>query len=492
LKTLAEFKQQIQEKWNIFNEMIQNPIYTEKERDAWYQENILPLLCEKFRTVDHAKLKKKYQAIVLSVGESYQPLVLSICAVQPEKIYFLHTEKTENNIDTIVDVLKLRPRQYQKELVDPVDPTAIYQSIKRILAQFDPSSIAIDFTGGTKSMSAGMAMAAGLIGADLIYISSKWISSIRKPEAGTEELTLVPNPYEVFGDVEMKQAEELWAQGEYNAAAEIFGSLSKRLPEHAYFQVLMKLARAYDAWSVLKLGEARDHFGFVLTEGRSILWRMRANCLKDREFSLIEQQYEIARMLADHVGGQTIEPSVLQDYESMKHLILLLYSIGINYERRKKWGLAALHMYRTIEMVFQHRIALHGILTDSPDYSQISKTDEELIDKVNQILKKHNAAEQCWNALPSQLALSNTHVLLCALDDPIANTINVSHIRGGLYTRNYHYLTHGYLAIHEKNYSSINKIANLLVKKLLEVNGEDLDSLLPVYEGVKPDFSAIS
>ena len=88
--------------------------------------------------------------LILSVGTSYEPLVLNISLLKPKKILFLYTEETENILNKIVDYLKLKVTDYDKSLVDSTDSLSVYQRIKQVYITWDkPEKVYIDFTGGT-------------------------------------------------------------------------------------------------------------------------------------------------------------------------------------------------------------------------------------------------------------------------------------------------------------------------------------------------------
>ena len=75
--------------------------------------------------------------LILSVGTSYEPLVLNISLLKPKKILFLYTEETENILNKIVDYLKLKVTDYDKSLVDSTDSLSVYQRIKQVYITWD-------------------------------------------------------------------------------------------------------------------------------------------------------------------------------------------------------------------------------------------------------------------------------------------------------------------------------------------------------------------
>ena len=90
--------------------------------------------------------------------------------------------------------------------MNEVDPLDIYKEIKQIYIKWNkPEKIYIDFTGGTKAMSASVALAGAMIDVQLIYIGSDdYLVDFRKPNPGSENLIYVENPIAVFGDMEIE------------------------------------------------------------------------------------------------------------------------------------------------------------------------------------------------------------------------------------------------------------------------------------------------
>lgn len=75
---------------------------------------------------------EKIEYMIISVGTSYEPIVLSLSLLNPEKVLFLYTEKSEIILSKIITYTELSPNKYEKSLVNEVDPLDVYKEIKRI------------------------------------------------------------------------------------------------------------------------------------------------------------------------------------------------------------------------------------------------------------------------------------------------------------------------------------------------------------------------
>jgi CRISPR-associated protein (TIGR02710 family) len=130
------------------------------------------------------------QILICTVGGSHQPIVSAINELRPDFVVFICTDKdpatgragSVSQIDGKGSCIKARPQddkpslpnipsqtgltaeqfQIAKTLSDDLDQIYLdcNQAIEAALLRFPQAKIAADFTGGTKSMSAGLIMAA--------------------------------------------------------------------------------------------------------------------------------------------------------------------------------------------------------------------------------------------------------------------------------------------------------------------------------------------
>lgn len=135
-----------------------------READLYYDTNLMKLIEEDFIERNRNTVTEKVRHLVVSVGTSYEPIVLNIALLKPEKILFLYTDVSEKTLDKVVDYIGLRPSMYEKSRVNEIDPIDIYGEVKDAYLKWDrPERMYIDFTGGTKSMSAAAALAGAMI-----------------------------------------------------------------------------------------------------------------------------------------------------------------------------------------------------------------------------------------------------------------------------------------------------------------------------------------
>lgn len=139
-------------------ELERKTLQQRKEAEAFYEKYLIKLIEEDFIERNHKMVYEDVEYFVVSVGTSFEPIVLNLKLFNPKKVLFLCTEKTEETLGRIVSYCNLEPKMYEKRRVRETDPLDIYKEIKRYYLLWKrPKKMYIDFTGGTKAMSVAMA-----------------------------------------------------------------------------------------------------------------------------------------------------------------------------------------------------------------------------------------------------------------------------------------------------------------------------------------------
>ena len=141
--------------------------------------------------------KKKYDGLILTLGFSPNPLILSIKAISPGHIAFLYTAETEKFIKQIQDQTGYDAHRTDLLKIEGTDVKGIYDKTwefgRDTWGEF--TNIAIDVTGGKTSMAAGAALAAAVIPADVCYVDTdNYLKEFRMPEPGSEYMRILESP----------------------------------------------------------------------------------------------------------------------------------------------------------------------------------------------------------------------------------------------------------------------------------------------------------
>ena len=261
---------------------------------------------------EHLPINAPYDVGIFLVGFSSLPIVLSIVEIQPRKeIYFIHSNDTREKCDEItnrfMEMLEDPPSDFsslieldaandlitrvrsadRREIRTPSDPISTFQEIKDILDSVrgrlgNDARIALDLTGGKKTMIGGGFTAGSIYPVlpqcDMFYVDSLMYNQDRgAPKPGTEFLTELENPYDIYNVQSVGQAEELFYEHNYAAAVSLWDEVEEKLGDHANryglqdeqirVQRYLAMARCYRLWDAFDYSEAQNH-----KEANGTLW----------------------------------------------------------------------------------------------------------------------------------------------------------------------------------------------------------------------------
>ena len=263
--------------------------------------------------------------------------------------------------------------QFQKCKVHETDPIDIYREIKQAYLEWNrPRKLYIDFTGGTKSMSAAAAMAGAVIDVQMVYIGTNdYLVDFRKPYPGSETLYFIDNPLEIFGDLEIEKAMVLFDEANFAGAREKLELLKERIPDPNLRQQLnfvFLLALMYEYWDALEFTKAYE----VAVQLNKELWR--------------DRKLHKTFILMDYINELKIQENLLASLKNIPYLIRekkhfevlcnetymipLMFTMFTNAmlrENQEKYDMATLLLYRLLEMIEQRRLSAYGFYVSKMD-----------------------------------------------------------------------------------------------------------------------------
>lgn len=435
----------------------------QKAAEEFYEQKLLSLIEKEYRRRNRKKLIEKVDYLVMSVGTSYEPLVLNIGLLLPGKILFLYTERSEATLSKIVKHCGLEPEQYEKELVNESNPLTIYRKIKKSYLEWNkPQRIYIDFTGGTKAMAAAAAMAGALIDVQLIYVGSEdYLAEFRKPNPGSEILLFIDNPIAVFGDLEIGKAMTLFEQCNYAGAGEKLGKLKETVPEPEIRQQLefaWELAHVYEKWDALDFTPAYEWMQRLTLEMKRDTRTHPHFLMMDLLPRFVEQQNLLNQLSKIPAClKERKQMKMLQDRGLMTALMFTMYENSKIREKQNKLDTSTLLLYRLLEMIEQRRLAEYNLYVSHMDYTALnwSKVRKDGPADFSSLKERTNAIREqlfgskCNHYMQEQISLLDGYILLQALGDEISLQKNGKHIdflrrmRSMVYLRNNSIFAHG-------------------------------------------------
>ena len=409
-----------------------------KKAESFYETKLMTPITEDFIERNKGKVWEEADYLILSVGTSYEPLILSISLLKPKHILFLHTKLSNLYLDKVISYCGLAPSEYVKREVSETDPISTYKEIKDMyICWGKPEKIFIDITGGTKTMSAAAALVGAMIKVQLLYIGTNhYLADFRAPDPGSETLFCISNPLEVFGDLEIEKAFALFEKNNYAGTRERLEELKGNIPSPNLRQQLnfiFCLASAYEKWDALDFCGAYGS-----------MQELNSEIERDRQFSTnfvlmnqeekLREQERILQPLNEIPGmlKEKRQKEILSDNHYMIPLMFTMYQDAKVRESQEKLDMATLLLYRLLEMIEQKRLSEYGFYVSQMDYYNFHMprrnqdwNDLSSADRLSRLKTRYSATKlrlfgKCNNNyMPDQIALLEGFIILFCLDDEI-------------------------------------------------------------------------
>lgn len=440
-----------------------------KAADKFYDDNLMKLIEQDFIRRNRGRVLENVDDLVISVGTSYEPIVLSISIFHPKQILFLYTERSEQTLNKIIHYCALEADLYEKRRVNEIDPIDIYREIKDAYLRWGrPLRMYIDFTGGTKTMSAAAALAGAMIDVQMVYVGSDdYLVDFRKPNPGSEQLVYIDNPLSVFGDLEIEKAFELFSRNNFSGTIEKLEQIKDRIPDPDIRQELnfvWLLAHAYESWDALDFVPAWDYMNQLYKEIRrdqrihpDFLLMDKAQQMSD-QLEVLEKLHEIPAQIREKK-----QINVLKNDEQIQALMFTMLQNALTREEQQKYDMATLLLYRLLEMIEQSSLARYGLYVSRMEYRNTVFDEERcpevkdlgpnerltwLKDEVNRLRSALFRTSNNQN-LPNPVSLLDGYMILTALRDPVTEGIGgkpvsfLQKIRSKVFLRNNSIFAHG-------------------------------------------------
>lgn len=472
--------------------------------EAYYEEELMGLITKEFIKNNKEKVYEKVDVMIMSVGTSYEPLVLNISLFQPKKILFLYTEKTEKTIDKVVEFCGLSSSDFQKAQVNEVDPLDIYKEIKKAYLKWATDApVYIDITGGTKAMSAATAMAGAVIDIQLVYMGcTKYLTDFRKPDPGSETLFYISNPYEVFGDLEIEKALQLFQQHNYVGAKEKLEILLDKIPDPVVRQQLeltYLMARVYEHWDALEFADAYKNIQ-KLTANLQRDMKANSKLIMADFYHPLKEQENVLKHLS-MMKELLVKKDQMGIVSNLEYMVPLMFTMQTNAhirEQQEKYDSATLLYYRLLEMIEQRRLSRYGLNVSSAnflaiiyDYNQTPMYKDKEKDEQLQLYKeqmrdlKIQIFGKCNSTyLPEQISLLDGFLHLSVLGDDIMKANGrravdqCKRLRSVVYLRNNSIFAHGYAPVSYQDYLKFKNFVESLFEDMCVLENVDYNEWL--------------
>lgn len=395
--------------------------------------------------------KHRNWLMISTVGSSPEPIVASILHVRPEKIVFIPSAETSDQVQgTILPQLErenllLGPSQYTvRPVTDGQDFKSCVKTMRELkldaedwISRGTDYAITVDITGGTKCMSAALALVAHEWVDEFVYVGGieRTKGGIGIVVSGKEQILHALNPWDSLGYQAAGEAILFFDQGNFPAAISSLDVTLRKIDNPSAkreLSALKLLAEAYERWDCFDHAKSVDKFTNVQKNFNDLVHLI----LKDR--NSFEQILSEQLGIIQHLAKAKAEPSME-----------LIFDLFANASRRGQQGRfddAVARLYRAIELMAQFRL-LQTFKIDTTNVAT-EKLPENIRDKW--------VSRKTGDKL--QLALQADYELLADLGDDLAKSfreLGLGAEKSPLSLRNSSILAHGFTSVGEQGFKTL-------------------------------------
>ena len=108
----------LKEKTELWMTLERKTLEQIKMAEQFYEEEMMEYIVKEYIRNNKGKLKEKAKYLIVSVGTSFEPIVLNISLLRPERILFLYTSQSEEILDKVMEFCGLKMSQIEKSKVN--------------------------------------------------------------------------------------------------------------------------------------------------------------------------------------------------------------------------------------------------------------------------------------------------------------------------------------------------------------------------------------
>lgn len=211
------------------------------------------------------------RAALLSVGGSPAPVLHVLRQHRPAHVWYFCSPDSRATADDIQAQLDWQPapRFIEAARFEELGPCyrILRAKLPEILAEtrVNPAEVLVDYTGGTKTLSAALVLAATEWFGQFSYVGGvqREKGGLGVTMAGHEKVHYQGNPWSDLAIREVERAHDLWAGCQFEAADGFLREVAPRVPHRLRFEAVADLADAMAARHRLDFKEAVKKLGGV-------------------------------------------------------------------------------------------------------------------------------------------------------------------------------------------------------------------------------------
>lgn len=420
--------------------------------------------------------------IVYTVGGTPEPIIKSIITYKPEICYFLCSKETEAIVTKILTQIRTKDQtltltHHIKRVKNHEDIIECYRTAHQTLIEarknYPSHRISIDYTGGTKSMSAGLVLATAKFGNFVAgkgayaiepfkYIGGEVRDQYGRVVTGHERPLDRNNPFQEFVIEDVEEAVTFFNNYHFEAAESVFKKCYEKVSDPR-IKLAGEVARAFGCWDTFRYTKALEIFSRIMASIEDI---SKFEILPEGFLTTLSNMEKLLLKLSHRLG-----PRINPNYDPN----LLALDMVCNAERRiemERYDDAAIRGYRAVEIIVAATLQKeYGINMSRPDWVKFERSHAG---------KKDMLLQKFGNILPEQLLLWHVSTLLEVLESPLSKVFkdkmfDIDNLRR---CRNKLILLHGFSRATEDVAKGFLKISKDFIASWLQLNQEQLEEQL--------------
>ncbi len=424
-----------------------------EESNLIYWENMFPTIEKTF--IQNNKASEQYDWLILPCGLEASYYILLIKSIKPKNVYFLGTtEFKDKYLDFIIKKTELDASQYIIDIIEykGLEISDIYEKIRARLNLFINKKVLMDLTRGKRIMSVGAGIVGAFFGFELVYIDEDWIDEIKRGLPGTEKLVMVKNPFDVFGDLELREARDFFNHNNHGAALALYKRIHQKIIDPRNVEIEELLTEAYLHWNSFNFKAAL--FKLEMAKNKIDQYHMKINP-------------DIAdNLIALKVLNSDNSDSEKKSDEFSLHVITDLYANALRKAEEGLFEDAISRLYRVLELISQYRLQNYDINTQRPEIKKYESAYKTATKKLYGFEKD----------LPTEIGIKDGYILLFILQDYLLEGYSLEDLRrmfGVIRARDMSIIAHGLQLAGEKVFLNINQLVKAFIKHLCEKHRKD-------------------
>lgn len=431
-----------------------------KEQIFDLEKNYIPQIPEN-KTISE---KLKSNVLISTVGFQPEPVILTILILKPSIVYLLHSNDSLSFAEKIINDkdIKISNIEFKFKEIFEYNSVENYKIIKNILDEISKDKkIAIDLTGGGKMMVSSISLAAFYFHLPMVYLQSMKIGGLVIPFS--EKLKLIENPFDYFGDVDLKLVEEFFNSHFYDAAIKTCKNMENYIKDLATLkkiELLKELISVYREWDAFMHSKYCENF-------------KREKPLLSERLKLIVNKFKklnLVNCLPENIENNIIFLENLdKSFKNSLNIVdeyrivdIYLCALRKGTEKQAKYDDGIARLYRCIEMCFTYKLKSLGLNdVSNPDYLELCKKLNINLNDLKNKFKEFSKKE----LIPGEpLALDNQVYLLKSINQDDKMVKIYEDIKEEIKMRNRSILAHGTRPSTEEDWEKFKKKTIQIIK----------------------------